>query len=161
MQPENFVDPIEFIKALNKEKIKFLLVGRQALVQYGAPLQSFDYDFYLDPDLNALKKLWKVTEDFGMEIEPSPPNKPEKLTLYADNLKVDIFRAKKYFLPDNTYLLFDEMYKNSSIFKGEKDFYIAVPSLEDLKKSKSIRNLPKDKEDIKYIEVLMEKYGKK
>ena len=66
MRPENFVDPITFIKQLNKEKIKFILVGRQALVQYGAPLQSFDYDFYIGPDLHTLKKLWKVVKHFGM-----------------------------------------------------------------------------------------------
>lgn len=100
-----------------------------------------------------------MAEHFNMEVEPAPPKESLKLVLYADNLKVDIFRSQKYPVNENEYLLFDDMYKNHKDFK-DRDFSIAVPSLEDLKKSKLTRNSPKNKEDIKYIELLLERKNK-
>ncbi len=157
MERENLVNPTDFIKSLNKENVKYLLVGRQALVQYGAPLQSFDYDFYIAPELENLKKIIKVAHNFNMEIEPPDPQKVLKLTLYADNLKVDIFRARKYPIKGGT-VFFDEMYENRTVFKKGK-FKVEVPSLADLKKTKLTRNSAKDKEDIKYIDTLISRLG--
>lgn len=156
MEKENFVDPINFIKSLNEKGIEYLLVGRQALVQYGAPLQSFDYDFYIAPDLDNLEKILEIAKKFKMEIDPIEPHKALKLTLYADNLKVDIFRARKYSLKGGETLPFYEMYKNRTVFRKGK-FKIDVPSLMDLKKTKLTRNFPKDIEDLKYIEELISK----
>ena len=59
MKKEIWVEPIDFIKALNQKDVRYLLVGRQALVQYGAPLQSFDYDFFVSPDEETLHKIKK------------------------------------------------------------------------------------------------------
>jgi len=153
MERENLVDPIDFIKLLNKENVKYLLVGRQALVQYGAPLQSFDYDFYIDPELENLKKIIKVAHNLNMEIEPLGPQKVLKLTLYADNLKVDISRARKYSIKDGT-IFFEEMYENRTVFKKGK-FKVDIPGLVDLRKTKLTRNSAKDKEDLKYIDMLI------
>lgn len=153
MKHENLVDPINFIKSLNKEEVRYLLVGRQALVQYGAPLQSFDYDFYIAPELDNLKKIIKIAHKFNMEIEPPDPQKVLKLTLYASNLKVDVFRARKYPVKGGT-LFFEEMYKNRTVFRKGK-FKIDVPSLADLRKTKLARNTAKDKEDLKYIDELI------
>jgi len=153
VKSENFVDPIKFIESLNKEQVKYLLIGRQALVQYGAPLQSFDYDFYIAPELDNLKKIIKVARKLKMEIVPPEPQKVLKLTLHADNLKVDVFRARKYQIKGGT-LFFDEMYENRNIFKKGK-FKIDAPSLIDLRKTKLTRNTAKDREDLKYIDELI------
>ena len=153
MKRENLVDPIDFIKSLNKEDVRYLLVGRQALVQYGAPLQSFDYDFYIAPELDNLKKIIKIAHKFHMEIEPSDPQKVLKLTLHADNLKVDVFRARRYSVKGGS-LFFEEMYENRTVFKKGK-FKIDVPSLADLRRTKLIRNTAKDREDLKYIDELI------
>jgi hypothetical protein len=153
VKPENLVDPIDFIESLNKEDVKYLLVGRQALVQYGAPLQSFDYDFYIAPELDNLKKIIKIAHRFKMEIVPPDPQKVLKLTLYADNLKVDVFRARKYSIKGGR-LFFEEMYENRTIFRKGK-FKVDVPSLLDLRKTKLTRNTAKDEEDLKYIDELI------
>ena len=155
MDKEILIDPIDFIKALNKESVKYLLIGRQALVQYGAPLQSFDYDFYISPDKEDLQKVLKIVSSFNMEIEPLHPEKSGKLTLFSANLKIDIFRARKYVISKKIILFFEEMYSRRQIFK-KGDFYVQVPDLLDLKKTKLIRQSPKDK-DLKYIEILLKK----
>ncbi|MCD6220257.1 hypothetical protein J7K43_07740 [Candidatus Calescamantes bacterium] len=156
MKKEIWVEPIDFIKALNQKDVRYLLVGRQALVQYGAPLQSFDYDFFVSPDEETLHKIKEVAEELGMEIYPEDPWKSPKLTLYSDNLKVDIFRAKRYSLGEGKFLEFEEMFQRKSVVK-RGDFFIYLPSLEDLKKSKMLRDSPKDREDIKYIEFFLSK----
>lgn len=153
MKRENFVDPIKFIELLNKENVKYLLVGRQALVQYGAPLQSFDYDFYIAPELNNLKKIIKIVHKFKMKILPPDSQKVLKLTLYAHNLKVDVFRARRYSVKGGT-LFFEEMYENRTVFRKGK-FKVDVPSLLDLRKTKLTRNTAKDREDLKYIDELI------
>ncbi|ODS30659.1 MAG: hypothetical protein SCARUB_04229 [Candidatus Scalindua rubra] len=153
MKRVNFVDPIKFIELLNKEHVKYLLIGRQALVQYGAPLQSFDYDFYIAPELENLKKIIKIAHKFKMEIVPPDPQKALKLTLHADNLKVDVCRARKYPIKGGT-LFFEEMYENRTVFRKGK-FKVDVPSLIDLKKTKLTRNTAKDREDLKYIDELI------
>ncbi len=139
MQAENFVDPIDFIIRLNQGGVKYLLIGRQALVIYGAPLQSFDYDFYIDPSRETLKKIWKIAKDLRMAIEPPPPKASRKLSLYADNLKVDIFRAKKYPIRSGDFLFFNEMFKNKKIVRDKDKFFVCLSSLEDLKKTKQTR----------------------
>jgi hypothetical protein len=34
---------------LDEKGVRYVLGGRRAVVQYGAPLQSFDFEFHLSP----------------------------------------------------------------------------------------------------------------
>ena len=154
MRPKSLIDPVDFIRGLHRTGVRYLLVGRQALVLHGAPVQSFDYDFYLEPSLAALKKVWKLARSYRMEITPAPPAAPLKLTLASDNLKVDIFRARKYGIQPDGFLVFDGMFKRKSVVR-DKNFRVYVAALEDLKRSKLARNSSKDREDIKYIEAVL------
>lgn len=154
MQAENLIDPIAFLRALHRTGVRYLLVGRQALVLHGAPLQSFDYDFYLDPSIAALKKIWRLAGKLKMEVIPPPPAAPLKLTLTADNLKVDIFRAGKYGIHPRGFLVFAGMFRRKTVI-SDRNLRVYVAALEDLKASKLARNSPKDREDIKYIENLL------
>lgn len=40
MRAESRIDPMTFMSALSAAGIAWLLIGRQAIVQYGAPLQT-------------------------------------------------------------------------------------------------------------------------
>ena len=63
--PEEFID---FIKCLNSNNVKYLLVGGWAVGIYGHPRATKDIDFLVSNDKNNLKKLAKALLDFG-----SPP----------------------------------------------------------------------------------------
>ena len=63
--PEEFK---EFIKCLNSNNVKYLLVGGWAVGIYGHPRATKDIDFLVSNDKNNLKKLEKAFLDFG-----SPP----------------------------------------------------------------------------------------
>ena len=38
MEPEGILDPIDFLRKLHASEIRYLLVGRQAMVLLGAPV---------------------------------------------------------------------------------------------------------------------------
>jgi len=63
--PEEFKD---FIKCLNSNDVKYLLVGGWAVGIYGHPRTTKDIDFLVSNDENNLKKLQNAFIEFG-----SPP----------------------------------------------------------------------------------------
>ena len=63
--PEEFK---EFIKCLNSNNVKYLLIGGWAVGIYGHPRATKDIDFLVSNDENNLKKLQKAFLEFG-----SPP----------------------------------------------------------------------------------------
>jgi predicted nucleotidyltransferase len=60
--PEDFKD---FIKSLNVNKVKYLLVGGWAVGIYGNPRATKDIDFLIAVDNANLKKLQKAMHEFG------------------------------------------------------------------------------------------------
>ena len=59
--PEEFKD---FIKCLNSNNVKYLLVGGWAVGIYGHPRATKDIDFLVSADKNNLKNLQKAFLDF-------------------------------------------------------------------------------------------------
>lgn len=60
--PEDFK---EFIDLLNKNKVRYLLVGGWAVGLYGSPRATKDIDFLISTDDENLIKLKKVLFEFG------------------------------------------------------------------------------------------------
>jgi hypothetical protein len=164
LEPENFIDPIEFIGRLNEAGIRYLLVGRQAVVQYGAPVQSFDFDFYLCPEPGSLEALRALADELGLEHESVDAGEPPGfLRLHADNIAFDFFRARSYTSRDGTRLVFDEMWQRRVTKRGPA-FSVEVPCIEDLITTKKMRDPStpegmKDLEDLRYLEVIRREFG--
>ena len=55
----------EFIKCLNSNNVKYLLIGGWAVGIYGHPRATKDIDFFVSADRINLKKLQKAFLDFG------------------------------------------------------------------------------------------------
>ena len=60
--PEEFK---EFIKCLNSNNVKYLLIGGWAVGIYGHPRATKDIDIFVSVDKDNLKKLQKTFLDFG------------------------------------------------------------------------------------------------
>jgi len=60
--PEEFKD---FIRCLNKNKVKYLLVGGWAVGVYGHPRATKDIDFLLANDQNNIEKIKMALLEFG------------------------------------------------------------------------------------------------
>lgn len=159
MEPENFVDPIAFIEKMNEAGLRYLLVGRQAVVQYGAPLQSFDFDFYLCPEPESLETLLRIAAELGLEHEEvDRADLPGFIRLLADNIAFDFFRARRYTTRDGSSLVFDKMWKRR-VTKQGASFHVHVPCLDDLIATKNMRDPDstggiKDREDLRVLNAI-------
>ncbi len=159
MEGERRLDPIQFLRQLHRRGIPYLLVGRRALVLLGAPLQTADYDFYLSPEKDHLKALLALAREKDLEVSPKDPARRPFFSLLSDTLKLDFFRARTYSLPEGGRFTFEELFhRKRAIAVG--GFEVFVPSVEDLIRTKKARNSPKDREDIKYLQALLEREGR-
>ncbi len=158
MQGESFVQPLDFIKALGAAKVKWLLIGRQALIAYGAPVATQDYDIFISYEKESLRCFLKVCAKLDMEVIPfgsGDPAKSYKLSVYSAGSKIDVFRARSYSLKSGGSVTFDEMWAGRESVPLVAGATLNLPSLECLEKTKRIRLSPKDVEDIKYIRELI------
>ena len=153
----NLSEPLEFIKEIHKAGVKYLLIGRQAIIAYGGPVQTMDYDIYIENSEKNLDLLLKIAKKF--ELYPSIPKeqiaKNFKFRLEND-FAIDVFRAKHFSIGEGQKFSFDELYARKTVAKGETDLEINLPAIDDLIALKKLRSSAKDQEDIKYLEGIKE-----
>jgi len=154
-------NPIEFIKTIHKKGVRYLLIGRQAIIAYGGPVQSMDYDLYVDSAPENIELLIQIAKKIGL----SPSIKPDKMATaplfkLENDYTIDIFKAKYIAIEPGKKLSFAEMYERKTVLKGESGLEINLPSIDDLIQLKRMRNLPKDQLDIKYLKALKNKAHK-
>jgi len=120
------VDFKEFIQFLNKNEVKYLLLGGWAVGIYGKPRTTKDIDFLVSKDTNNLKKLQKALDDFG-----SPPinlNRFQEdgfvIRIGSSPILIDVINKASG-------IDFDDCYKRRKIVCIE-DIDVSVISLEDL-----------------------------
>lgn len=150
----------EIIRLFNKEKIRYLLIGRQAVMLYGAPLFSYDYDFWIHPE--DRKKTYRVLEDI-LEFESSYPEdiKRPMISFLSDKgEKVDVFFVKEITNSFGETFEIEEVLKRSIIVR-DKGFTIRLPDIDDLIGLKKMGRRPKDVEDVEYLQTIKKRFLKK
>ena len=156
MQGEVFLDPLDFLKELYDRDLPYLLVGRQALVLLGAPLMTADYDFYFSPEKEHLEELLEFAGDKSLEVSHEKPGELPFFSLLSDTLKLDFFRCRFYQNQEGESFSFEDLYQRRRKVPVE-DFVIFIPTIDDLIRIKKVRNSDRDREDIKYLQVLAER----
>lgn len=132
-----------------------MLVGRQALMLYGSPLFSYDYDFWIHPE--DKEALFDYLEDtIGMEADHDRTEKRPMFAFYSDSGdKIDVFIVRKITNREGETLEINECLSRAiEIKEPNSDFFVRVPSIDDLIKLKKMGTRPKDLEDIKYLETI-------
>jgi hypothetical protein len=59
------VDFEEFLACLNRHNVDYLVVGSEAVAVYGAPRYSADFDTFVAPIADNLRRALQAIEDFG------------------------------------------------------------------------------------------------
>ena len=152
MEPEKEVSFLKLIRELNREKVRYLVIGRRAVILYGAPVLTADSDLWIHPN-DKRRALSLVQDKFGLELSDSPETKKPIVSGFSGMRKFDFFFQKSVKTFEDQVIDFEDCYKNSILKKDpEEEVSFRIPSIDDLIHLKKIRkpNI-KDEQDIEYL----------
>jgi hypothetical protein len=154
----SFPDPVEFLSAIHKAGVRYLLIGRQAVIAYGGPMQTMDFDIMVDGSEENVGKLLIIAEKRGLapSVEEKNIKRVFKFKLEND-ITVDVFRARSYTNKEGETLTFEDLYRRKVVMQDPKGLAINLPDIGDLIALKKIRWEAKDREDIRYLERIRER----
>ncbi len=152
---QNPIEPLEFLKEIHEAGVKYLLIGRQAVIAYGGPMQSMDYDIYIDGSPENTDLLLSIARKFDLHSSLPGEKMHTNFKFRLENeIAIDVFRARSFSSEKGKKITFNEIYSRKETLKDSSGLKINVPSIDDLIALKRLRSLPKDLQDIKYLEEL-------
>lgn len=104
----------DFVKALNKFEVEYLLVGGYAVVLYGYHRTTGDLDIWVNPKKDNYSRLTSAFSEFGLPIDSIPLDS----FLNIDELDVFTFGRPPVAIDIMTKvkgLRFDDVYRESEI----------------------------------------------
>jgi hypothetical protein len=139
----------EVIQRFNANRIRYLLIGGQAVRLEGLPRFSLDWDFYIPPHdrwnvgrINAL-----LREDLDVPLVPLGRKGENFIQTYQTRWGVLQFHLGGPGLPE-----FDEAEKRAVTHQTEAGTDVRCLSGLDLLESKRRANRPEDQSDIRFLE---------
>ena len=136
-------DPAQFLIGLNRARVRWLLIGRQALIHYGVPVQTMGYDLWVDPTPVNVRKLLRVVRELGLEapeIAKELESRP-LFSLFGGTLKIDVFKVRRFTSLDGETIDFASAYRRRVIARVKGDpLSPPLPSVQDLKTLKRMRD---------------------
>lgn len=146
----------DILKGFNKRHFRYLLIGGHAVSQYGFARITKDYDFWIDPKYRD-EAIQVLVEEYQFDPPADEDLKKPIVVLYSDWQKIDLFLARRFSNAEGRVLDFDQCYEHSTTIKDSaEDFWITLPSVDDLIALKKMRPKLKaaDREDIAFLESL-------
>jgi len=152
MEPEKEVSFLELIRELNRGKIRYLIIGRRAVILYGGPVLTADTDLWIYPE-DKKRVLSLLLDKLGLKISHSPDTKKTVVSAFSGLRKFDLFFQRSVRNVDHETIEFEDCYDHSILKKDPKeDFSFRIPSIDDLIRLKKIRKPNvKDEQDIEYL----------
>ena len=152
MEPEKEVKFFDLIRRFNRQKIRYLIIGRRAVILYGGPVLTADYDLWIHP-ADKKKILSLLSDELGFELSDAPDTKKPIVSGFSGMKKFDFFFQRSIKNIENDTIEFEKCYTNSILkedLTGNVSF--RIPSIDDLIRLKKIRkpNI-KDEQDIEYL----------
>jgi len=151
MEPEVELDFFDIVKDFNRMGIRYLIIGRRAVVLYGAPVLTADYDFWIDSKERAVVLSYFLKK--GCSLSDSEDSMKPIIQAYAGPKKIDLFFHKAIRNLEGELIEFKSCYENATVKEDpEQAIFFYIPSIDDLIKTKKIRQRNvKDLQDIEYL----------
>ena len=151
MEPEVELDFFDIVKDFNRMGIKYLIIGRRAVVLYGAPVLTADYDLCIDSMERTRVLAYFVQK--GCSLSDSEDSIKPIIQVYAGPRKIDLVFHKAIRNSEGELIEFKSCYENATIKENQKQaIFFYIPSIDDLIKTKKIRHRNvKDLQDIEYL----------
>ncbi|MCB0632888.1 MAG: hypothetical protein R2824_29090 [Saprospiraceae bacterium] len=140
----------DFIKALNQNEVKYILVGGYAVILHGYSRTTGDMDVWVKPDRENYQRLVRAFADFGMPMFDLTAEKFLKTKHYdvytygKPPVAIDLMTAVKG-------MDFDEAFAGATWHEFE-DLSIRVIRYQDLLKAKQSTGRMRDLNDIEQLE---------
>lgn len=150
------MDIEQLLKLFKEHKVKFVVIGAEAFPAYGYSRTTLDIDIFIEPTIENAQKTIKALKEFGYDV--------------IDDVTLESFLNNKTLI--RQYLIatdihpfvkgveFQDVWKNK-IRAKIGNIYVYFPSLEDMIKMKKAAGRVKDKEDLKYLQKILELKKKK
>lgn len=153
-------------RALEKRRVKYLVIGGIAVNFHGYDRVTGDLDLFVGLDEENLKKFIGAVKSLGwrprlpVSLEDFTDSKKRKSRIKEKGMKVfSIYNPKKEAehvdIMTETYLDFDKAYKNKKMISAN-NIKISLASIPDLIRLKKIAGRERDKIDIMALKEIQE-----
>jgi hypothetical protein len=147
-------DDAEILLALATSGARLLLIGRRAVIAYGVPVVTADYDVWIHIDdielLNAaMEKLEYVPN------HPPPDARRRGRYVLENSEHIDVLVARAKSTPDGVALDFETAWSRRDPKPIAEGVAIGLPCLEDLITTKKWGGRARDIADIEHLSALL------
>ncbi len=156
-------DFLEFLQLLYRNRVKYLIIGGEAVIYYGYARLTGDIDIYYSREADNVEKLYQTLLQFWGGSIPGLESKQELFDADAV-FQFGVPPNRLDLLADMENLLFNDAWQQKQIETIELDseqIEIYFIGLDHLIENKKFANRPKDQEDLKYLAALKEKLDTK
>jgi hypothetical protein len=152
-------DIIEFLFLLYKHKVKYLIVGGEAVIYYGHARLTGDIDIFYNREKENCIKLYKALFEFWDKDIPGI-KKEEELRRRGEIFQFGVPPNRIDLINEIEKVDFNSAFHNHVVEKikyRQRKINIYYIGLSDLIKNKKAVNRFKDKEDLKFLNKLKNK----
>ena len=148
----------DFINLLERDNIKYVLVGGMAVLMNGHFRTTKDMDIFYEPTEENCLKLLKVIDEFGFKYlgitKEDLLDKAGFIKIGNEPQRIDLFCD----LPG---VSFDEVYKSAFNYKeDEESFVVKVIHINHLIQNKKAVGRHQDLDDVKKLEKILQRRKK-
>lgn len=137
----------EFLKLLNSQGARYLLVGGYAVSFYGTPRATGDIDVWIDRTPDNADKIVRVLEDFGFDV---PGLSPELFTKENNVVRLGTPPLRIELLTSISGVDFDECHQARKVVRLG-DVEVSFIGVEQLKINKKASGRLKDLADLESL----------
>ncbi|NOU33964.1 MAG: hypothetical protein HOO96_39235 [Polyangiaceae bacterium] len=148
----NVFDEGAFFRDLTKAGVRYLLIGRRALVALGAPVLTGDYALWIELDDTAALNAVASTFELEPNYDPAQAGRRGRYVLEGDE-RVDVMVARAHTTADGVPLEFRDAFSRKVVVPAY-GAAVNLPCLDDLILTKKWGGRPKDAMDIAFLEAL-------
>jgi hypothetical protein len=146
-------DHVELFRAIAASETRALLIGRQALIALGLPVNTKDYDLWIHRD--DADRLNRAVAGLGL-VPSATPDAARAVGRYVleNSEHVDVLVARGASTTDGQMVWFDDVWGRRQEIEIAPAVPVCLPSLDDLILTKRFGARPRDAEDIRLLEIL-------
>ncbi|MDL5048773.1 nucleotidyltransferase [Oscillatoria amoena NRMC-F 0135] len=153
-------DLLSLLRLLNEHRVEYMVIGGAAVNIHGFSRSTGDMDIWFNPTQENFEHLHQAIEKFGFEV----PDEFRKLEYIRSRGLIRLPLEKFYveFLADvGAKFRFEELYPRCEVTTLDEDLELKVIGYSDLISLKLSVHRAKDLEDVKNLERVRNKAGRK